>query len=301
MIPSGLPWEYFGETNHLSLNDFINTMLGGIALGEIAHRTAWLIRSGAGTGTGSLWRELVAATVDPIGAINRLQAGDASRTSQPPADLLPHAWAVHCLPASSGERQQRTAYLWTARPFVQADLLYGDTANGHSRTPYDAFSVEVTAGGGGGVSEVRVRGRLFGATFYGERFHLSVMQSYSFLGNGAYRTGAQSIDARVGVTPAMSGRTSLTLLGWGGVTVLGAVDSRPPGDPAQDVSSIGSPSPVSSRAIRQYDYGPGTTFGVSATLSRDHRTVVLLLYEGRTSTPWTAFGRTTCCSERGST
>ena len=27
-------WEFFGETNHPSLNDFINTTLGGITLGE---------------------------------------------------------------------------------------------------------------------------------------------------------------------------------------------------------------------------------------------------------------------------
>lgn len=35
-------WEYFGETNRPSLNDFLNTTLGGVALGEMLHRTAWL-------------------------------------------------------------------------------------------------------------------------------------------------------------------------------------------------------------------------------------------------------------------
>ncbi len=40
-------WEYFGETNHASLNDLINTTLGGIALGEMFHRTAWLVRDHA--------------------------------------------------------------------------------------------------------------------------------------------------------------------------------------------------------------------------------------------------------------
>ena len=39
-------WEFFGETNHASLNDFINTTLGGITLGEMLHRTGWLIRTG---------------------------------------------------------------------------------------------------------------------------------------------------------------------------------------------------------------------------------------------------------------
>src|SRR4029450_2851454 len=38
-------WEYFGETNQASLNDFINTTLGGIALGEMFNRTAWLVRN----------------------------------------------------------------------------------------------------------------------------------------------------------------------------------------------------------------------------------------------------------------
>jgi Domain of unknown function (DUF3943) len=41
-------WEYFGETNQASMNDFINTTLGGIALGEMFHRAAWLVRDTRG-------------------------------------------------------------------------------------------------------------------------------------------------------------------------------------------------------------------------------------------------------------
>jgi hypothetical protein len=33
-------WEFFGETNKASLNDYINTTLGGIAIGEALHRVA---------------------------------------------------------------------------------------------------------------------------------------------------------------------------------------------------------------------------------------------------------------------
>ena len=51
-------WEYYGETNSPSLNDLINTTLGGIALGEMFHRTAWLIRDPRATGRGRLWREV---------------------------------------------------------------------------------------------------------------------------------------------------------------------------------------------------------------------------------------------------
>src|SRR4030095_16395140 len=51
-------WEYFGETNQASLNDFINTTLGGIALGEMFHRTAWLVRNTHATGRSRMWNEI---------------------------------------------------------------------------------------------------------------------------------------------------------------------------------------------------------------------------------------------------
>ena len=51
-------WEYFGETNQASLNDFINTTLGGIALGEMFHRTAWLVRNTQATGRSRMWNEI---------------------------------------------------------------------------------------------------------------------------------------------------------------------------------------------------------------------------------------------------
>ena len=68
-------WEYFGETNHASLNDFINTTLGGIALGEMFHRTAWLVRDTRATGRGRLWSEIGATALDPITGVNRFMRG----------------------------------------------------------------------------------------------------------------------------------------------------------------------------------------------------------------------------------
>ena len=68
-------WEYFGETNHASLNDLINTTLGGIALGEMFHRMAWLIRiprPPAAAGCGGDWRD---------GRSTRLPARTASCTA----------------------------------------------------------------------------------------------------------------------------------------------------------------------------------------------------------------------------
>ena len=82
-------WEYYGETNHASLNDFINTTLGGIALGEMFHRTAWLVRDTRATGRGRLWNEIGATVLDPITGVNRFLRGDASRVTDKPADMVP--------------------------------------------------------------------------------------------------------------------------------------------------------------------------------------------------------------------
>ena len=276
-------WEYYGETNKPSLNDFINTTLGGIALGEMFHRTAWMVRDTRATGRARLWREIGATAIDPVTGVNRFLTGDASRSTDKPAEFVP----------SSLRGMVSAGVLWRGSntrvidangdPFLEADVLYGDPTTGRSRTPYDAFAVRLTFGGGSAVSEARVRGRLLGEPFKDDRAQFAVLQSYSFLGNDAFHFGAQSIEASVGLVAKRTTRTSLYVLGWGGVTVLGAIDSLPlgleeppPEEPENDAGQGVSEGP------RFYDYGPGYTYGGSAVLSRDRRTVMAAAYEGRT-------------------
>ena len=84
-------WEYFGETNLPSVNDFINTTLGGIALGEMFHRAAWLVRDTHATGRGRLWSEIGATALDPLTGLNRFRTGDAKRITEKPAEMVPSA------------------------------------------------------------------------------------------------------------------------------------------------------------------------------------------------------------------
>ena len=70
-------WEFYGETNKASLNDFINTTLGGIAIGEVLHRVAWLMRDPTKSGSGRLWGEIGATVLDPVTGYNRFRRGDA--------------------------------------------------------------------------------------------------------------------------------------------------------------------------------------------------------------------------------
>ena len=222
-------WEYFGETNHASLNDFINTTLGGIALGEMFHRTAWLVRNTRATGRGRLWSEIGATALDPITGVNRFMRGDASRVTDKPADMVPSNLTASGALGVLWRGTEGNAFTATGQPFLEVDAIYGDPVKGHSRTPYDAFAVRLRFGGGSAFSEARVRGRLLGQPFKNDKVQFAVVQSYDFQSNDAYATGSQSFEAALGFTQNLSSRTSVAVLGWGGLTVLGAIDSLPLG------------------------------------------------------------------------
>jgi hypothetical protein len=177
---------------------------------------------------------------------------------------------------------QSSAFTATGQPFLEVDGLYGDAASGRSRTPYDAFSMRLRFGGGSSFSEARVRGRLLGQPLGSGALHFSVLQSYDYQNNDAYSTGAQSFDAALGATHALSPRTRLWAMGWGGLTVLGAIDSLPLGVTEKPVDSAPSSGGQGvSEGPRFYDYGPGSDFGGMARLSRDGRDLAAVLYEGR--------------------
>ena len=72
------------------------------------------------------------------------------------------------------------------------------------------------------------------------------------------------------------------MLGWGGLTVLGAIDSLPLGVTERpDEEATGDAGQGVSEGPRYYDYGPGSNFGVTAIFSRNNRPFTNLFYEGR--------------------
>ena len=274
-------WEYFGETNPASLNDFINTTLGGIALGEMFHRTAWLMRNTRATGRGRMWSEIAATAVDPVGGYNNFVTGDAGRVYDKPADMVPSSLgAVGSLGALWRGKENGSVSGAAGQAFLEMDLLYGDTRSGHTRTPYDAFAVRLRFGGGSSFSEARVRGRLLGQPLSSGKLHFSVIQTYDYQNNDAYATGAQSFDTALGFARPLSARFNLSVIGWGGLTVLGAIDSLPPG--VSDVPEEEEGGSESANAgPRFYDYGPGGNFGANAQLTRNNRPFAGFFYEGR--------------------
>jgi hypothetical protein len=153
-------WEYFGETNHASLNDFINTTLGGIALGEMFHRTAWLVRNTHATGRGRLWSEIGATALDPITGVNRFLRDDSSLVSEKPEEFVPSSLNAFAAMGVLWHGTEGSSFDAAGQPFFEVNAIYGKPDQGKSRTPYDAFGVRLRFGGGATFSEAKVRGRL---------------------------------------------------------------------------------------------------------------------------------------------
>src|SRR5262249_24876878 len=87
-------WECCMENTRPSINDFVNTTLGGMTRGEIAHRVATMLRDNTSTGGPRVWHEIGAALFDPVGALSRLLSGDIGRNYDNPEDRFPSRFTL---------------------------------------------------------------------------------------------------------------------------------------------------------------------------------------------------------------
>ena len=125
-------WEFFGETNKASLNDFLNTTLGGIALGETLHRVAWLVRDPE-RGRDARWREIGATAIDPLTGLNRFTSGDANRVMGPPPEVAPSGLSGFVSAGVLWRGEDGRAVDASGQPFVDFDFNYGDLTSGAAR------------------------------------------------------------------------------------------------------------------------------------------------------------------------
>jgi len=260
-------WEFYFESNRASLNDFINTTLGGISMGEVLYRTAWLVRDPAKV---SGRREVMAAMIDPMSGLERALSGDWSRVADKPGSVIPASlgWQVDFGILIQGTSLLQSAA--SARPFVDAYLFYGNVRGGYSRTPFEAFKLEIAAGDS--LGHAQVHGRLFGSPFGAhDANQFTIFQTYDFIHNPAYDFAGQGFEAEVSTSRAMSKQWSAWIAGSGGATVLAAANSvLLPAD--------GTPLPVRS-VDRTYDYGPGARFGGVIEVRRRAQAVATLDYQ----------------------
>jgi|1186.fasta_scaffold368114_2 hypothetical protein len=60
-----LIWEYLGEIHRPSLNDYISTTVGGVALGELTWQLSNMVLDNTPTGSNRFWNEMAGMGINP--------------------------------------------------------------------------------------------------------------------------------------------------------------------------------------------------------------------------------------------
>ena len=260
-------WENFGETYRPSLNDWVMTSFGGIALGEMFHRVAATIRDNQARGGGRTFREIASLPIDPMGGFNRLVRGQWGAVGPNPPE---HDPGPYVLRLGGGYRYAEgwTSDSGTAQlAAVIVDLLYGDPFVQEYHAPFDVFGLRLILSAGGGINVLRGSGRLYQTNLNSDsariRHVLGVNQRYDYINNPAQSIGGQSVE--VGVNSRWRlGSKGYGLRGalFGDFIILGAIDA-----------------PGTGFGERNYDFGPGVGARAEVALERHGARFVRLMWQ----------------------
>ena len=192
-------WEVGMETEPPAFNDLVNTTLGGMDRGEIAHRLGTLLRDETARGGSRFWRELGAAAIDPMGAFNRLLRGELGR----PARTRRTVSRAGSSPTStaSGEARRAPSSARTARTREGSSSVFATATRSTCErpAPYEWFDLvlDVATPSSSAISNVQSRGVLTArplGTEAGPRQRLALVLRYVYYDNGPVSFGGQSFD-----------------------------------------------------------------------------------------------------------
>jgi hypothetical protein len=248
-VAGSFMWEFFGEATRPSMNDLVNTSVGGFAIGEATYRLSNYMLQAHGK---TLFTAAAALLFNPVGGIHGLLSSDTHNAG---CDVLPSRlqgfYSVGYQHVVGGSRRHNSqiAFAFAFR--------YGDPFRGDYRSPFASFEIggQLRSGYWQPLGQFRVQGLVYGKPIGdpGTANHIfGISQHLDFVDDEAFEFGGQSFSAgllsRADLTGGLELRTSADVLGM----VLGAVHSEYTG-----------PTP------RTYDYGPGLGFKARAGLEHE--------------------------------
>ena len=251
-------WEYFYETHHPSMNDWIATSVGGFTLGEILYRLSSTVLDNEATGSERVWREIGGTAIAPTRGLTRLLTGEAFEVHPNPEDRLPSDWASYL---HFGLRRKGEDNLWnsdTTRIFARAQFQYGDIFNESFDDPFDSFKFDVSLlfGESAALSQLFGEGDLLKGTLRESEAatHLvSTTMHFRYINTFAYEFGGQSVAGHLKSKVQLpDGSVFHSDLG-ADLYLLSAVKSHYP-----------------NFSGRNYDYGFGLGLGYKASLRRNN-------------------------------
>ena len=237
-------WELFGENITASLNDLINTTLGGVAIGEVTYRLSSLVGSKRARGPKAIGRDLGAFALSPIGWTQGLLQGDRESAGSPGLTEQP---ASLSLGRGSGH------------PVFELGIRYGTPYGEEAVRPYDAFTfrVQVSPGSSATVRIVEVAGLLARASLSGSPSRQAIVglfQHYDYLDLSTFRYSGHSLSGGLLYRYRVGRRSAVELGAQLEGVLLGAISSD-----------------HGFEWRRDYDLGPGAGGRIAAAFSRDGR------------------------------
>jgi hypothetical protein len=263
-------WEMFGETQGPSLNDLVNTTLGGITMGEASHRLSQMVLDDRARGGARVAREALAGLVNPTQLLTRVFTGEA--------------WAVHSERGEYVEPSRFVAELdagWRHyvssrrsdpdQALATAAIRYGDPFDRTVSRPFDYFDlgVDVSYPSSAWLTRVEIRGLLGGWDVdpgeTGGRHVLGVFMDFDYTNNDTRVFSSQSF--RFGLLSLRPLGRGVELRG----EALGAV---------VPLAALQNDHPEASSGLvgRQYDYGPGAAVYTAVRVRRKELDLVTLTY-----------------------
>lgn len=251
-----LSWELFTENVRPSLNDLINTTLGGIALGEATYRMSSLLTSKAAFGRG-----MGALVVSPVARTQAFLHGKGSRVDS--ARSAPESSAALVAVGQRRGTRASPAGIAGSRTFVGLTVQYGSAFGDHLQRPYDAFEFSLQLSPEEhvvlthvGVSGVLSRRNLVRSPT--SQLYLALFQHYDYDDLPVFKASSQSLSGALLYRRTAGARTQIDLGLHLEAVPLGAISSE--------------------RSVRRrdYDYGPGLGGRFMGSLRRDGRDLLRL-------------------------
>jgi hypothetical protein len=277
-----LMWECCGESHLMSVNDFLNTGLGGMALGEMFYRTSSLVLDNTATGSSRNWREVGGFFLNPVRAFTRLVTGRAG-TQLPnpsnPLDKEPAFLANRLFLGARGFAEDAGFTEPEYGAFVALDFQYGAPMQIERNRPFDFFllSAQVNFSDKTALGRLMVRGNLYwrdlgqATEAQDTRHRFMVTQHFEYVNTLAYESASQTFG--LGVLSrwelGQPAGWSLFTVGEGLLSPMSAVSS--------DFAFLAE-VPGVREDFRDYDFGLSGGGRLGASLIRGSDRIVDLYY-----------------------
>ncbi|HUR65625.1 MAG TPA: DUF3943 domain-containing protein [Chitinophagaceae bacterium] len=210
-IIGSVEWEWFAENTRPSKNDLINTPVSGAFLGEVLYRLSSNILDERKRGPNRVWREILAAVVNPTRAFNRFTQGKMKRVT--PVDVYQQEPLNITLGAGVHRVNENNRFgSGATNAILNLQFDYGDPFEVRRRKPFDVFRLRIEGRYGDDkrlIDNVLGYGVLFGRTIKKDRqgILLGIFQQYDYWNNKVFELGSlgfgPGIIAKLGL-----GRTS---------------------------------------------------------------------------------------------